>query len=208
MMTEEQAKEWIEARWGCAAVLKLDQFVALLRVENMVQNLVSAASLEAVWLRHLADSAQLVSLAGDAGEGAWLDIGTGAGFPGLVAAILQPDQLVHLVEPRKRRAEWLARASQALSLSNATVHASKVEQITPFPAAIISARAVAALDRLTLWAQPFSTKDTLWLLPKGRNGRQELAEANVANRRMFHVKQSMTDEDAVILVGKGKAGKQ
>lgn len=207
MKNETEAKEWIEAKWGNLALLKLEQLNTLLREENAAQNLVSTSSLDTVWLRHIADSAQLVAFAEDAGKGEWLDIGTGAGFPGLVAAVLEPDRMVHLVEPRKRRTEWLAHATRLLSLDNTSIHTAKIGQVRHFPAAVITARAVARLDQLILWGHPFSTNETLWLLPKGQSGRQELKDANSSNRQMFHVKQSLTNEEAVILIGKGKAGK-
>ena len=205
MMDETAARAWIAERWGDAKTERLEKLLDLLDEENGRQNLVSAKSLEEAWLRHIVDSAQLIELAGNIEAGRWLDIGTGAGFPGLVIAILRSDIDVVLVEPRKRRIEWLEAAHSALQLQNVTVLHRRIETVEPFVARVISARAVASLRNLIAWGAPFSTNETMWLLPKGRSARQELEEAKKSVRNMFHVEQSLTDPDAAILVGNGRA---
>jgi 16S rRNA (guanine527-N7)-methyltransferase len=168
-------------------------------VENGRQNLISAASLPAVWTRHVCDSAQLLRHVPRETSN-WLDLGTGAGFPGLVIAALRPHMTTYLVESRVRRVEWLERARDALGLARTMVLGTRVELVQPFPATVISARAFASLDKLLSLAAGFSTKDTIWLLPKGRSAAQELAELT-GWRHMFHVEQSVTDTSAGIIVG-------
>lgn len=205
---EAEARAWIRALPECddAALERLDRLAALLRDENGRQNLVSASSLDCVWQRHIADSAQLLPYVPRGTSGPWLDLGTGAGFPGLVVAALRPECAVVMVESRARRVEWLVRASEALGLSRAKIAGSRLELVEAFPAAVISARAFAPLDRLVALAARFSTSDTLWLLPKGRSARQEL-ELLRGWIHTFHVEQSLTDPDAGVIVG-NLAGKR
>src|SRR3954470_2154936 len=94
---------------------RLEAFVALLREENERQNLVSRATLDQVWVRHIYDSAQLLRFAPDAST--WLDLGSGAGFPGLIVAALRPDGTTTLVESRKLRVDFLIHAAEVLGIS-------------------------------------------------------------------------------------------
>jgi 16S rRNA (guanine527-N7)-methyltransferase len=199
---ETQARAWLETlpEADQGALDRLEHLIAMLREENERQNLVSAGSLDEVWRRHIADSAQLLLFV-PRETFPWLDLGTGAGFPGLVIAALRPDCEVVMVESRKRRIEWLERALAELSLSRARIVGSRLELVEAFPAAVISARAFAQLDPLLALSARFSTTDTTWLLPKGRSAAQELAEL-AGWRHMFHVEQSLTDAAAGIIVGK------
>lgn len=202
--SEQQARDWLEQVAGCDAptMERLDQLIALLVEENQRQNLVAAATLPSVWQRHIVDSAQLVPLARGQGElsGPWLDLGTGAGFPGLVIALLLPEVEVIMVESRARRVEWLERACAALGLANGRVVKSRLELVESRPCRVISARAFAPLDRLVELAARFSTADTLWLLPKGRSARQEVDQLR-GWQHTFHVEHSITDPEAGIIVG-------
>ena len=205
LCTEDEARDWFRSAVGCeaATLAKLDLLVELLRVENANQNLVSAASLDHVWVRHLADSAQLLLVPRETLRGPWLDLGSGAGFPGLVVALLRPDIEVTLVESRAKRIAWLESAIDHLGIANAGVAGSRLEALATIPAATISARAFAPLPQLIAVSARFSTPQTQWLLPKGRNGRQELLEMPKSIQSLFHVEQSLTDADSVILVGRG-----
>ena len=202
---EAAVRAWLARDLGCdvEAIDRLEALVAMLRAENARQNLVSAASLEAVWLRHIADSAQLLAVSRET-AGPWLDLGTGAGFPGLVVAICRPEFEVRMVESRPRRTDWLNRAVEKLGLGRARIEAVRLERLPTFAADTLSARAFAPLDRLVALAARFSTRETRWLLPKGRNGRKELSEMPQSIRDMFHVERSLTDSDSVILVGEGR----
>lgn len=209
MIENEVAARDFTASLGDAAALdRLDRLVALLREENERQNLVARASLDSVWLRHIADSAQLLlHVPRETLAAPWLDLGTGAGFPGLVIAALRPEWDVWLVESRKRRVEWLESARDSLGLDRCRVIGARLEDVESFPAGAISARAFAPLVKILALSQRFSTEETLWLLPKGRSAAQELAALPPRTRAMFHVEQSRTDADSGIIVGHGAGGR-
>lgn len=202
---EAAARAWVRDAIGAdgLALQRLDALAALLAEENARQNLVSQASLGALWQRHIADSAQILTVPREtlpAGE--WLDLGTGAGFPGLVIAILQPQRAVTLIDSRRLRTEWLIRAAAELGLAHVRVVRAQVEDYAPpRTAQVISARAFAPLARLLALSARFSTPQTLWLLPKGAKARQELAELPGAWQHTFHVEQSLTDDAAGVIVG-------
>lgn len=199
---EHEALAWLAAlpEWDAAARERLDLLVCLLGEENARQNLVSAASLGEVWRRHIADSAQLLAHVPRETSSPWLDLGTGAGFPGLVIAALRPECEVLMVESRARRIEWLDRARIALGLDRARVIGARLELVETRPVRVISARAFAPLPKLLELSARFSTADTVWLLPKGRSAPQELHELT-GWRHTFHVEQSLTDADAGVIVG-------
>ena len=199
--SEEEARAYVAQRCDGEALARLERLVELLRVENERQNLVSAASLDSVWQRHIADSIQLLDRV-PRGTAPWLDLGTGAGFPGLAIAIARSSTETILVESRKRRVEWLQAVIDELALSKCRVEGRRLEAVDPFPVAVISARAFAPLDKLVRLAQRFSTSDTVWLLPKGRSAAQEVANLPKRLRSMFHVEQSATDADSGIIVGR------
>ena len=180
---------------------QLDRYVALLLEENVRQNLISRASVGEIWERHVADSAQLIRFA-PRPDSSWLDIGSGAGLPGLVIAILCQGP-VTLVEPRKLRADFLQRATDALGLSDrVTVHAAKVERITgKFD--LITARAVASVSELLRISHHLSTDKSVWLFPKGKSAQSELDEARHAWQGDFRLEPSMTSGEAAILVATG-----
>jgi 16S rRNA (guanine527-N7)-methyltransferase len=180
---------------------KLDRFVALLLEENQRQNLIARSTVDEIWERHVIDSAQLVRFAPRL-DSSWLDIGSGAGLPGLVIAMLTEGP-VTLVEPRKLRADFLQRAVDALGLvDRVTVHAAKVERIHgKFD--VITARAVGSLATLLGISQHLSTDKTLWVLPKGKSADSELAEALGAWQGEFRLEPSETSAEAAILVAAG-----
>lgn len=205
---EEQAQAFVSERCDRTAFDRLTLLVSRLREESDRQNLVSASSLGSVWIRHIADSAQLLDCAPEEASNPWLDLGTGAGFPGMVVAIMRPKMEVHLVESRKLRVEWLRGLVQECGLDRCSVIGSRVESVETAPYSIISARAFAPLDRLLKLAKRFSTSDTRWLLPKGRSAAQEVADLPKSLRSMFHVEQSVTDPEAGIIVGHLAEGKR
>jgi 16S rRNA (guanine527-N7)-methyltransferase len=175
---------------------KLERYVSLLRDENTRQNLVSAATLERVWERHILDSAQLVRYEPHA-EASWIDIGSGAGLPGIVIACVVEGH-VTLVEPRRLRADFLHKVSESLAL-NAGVVCARAERIGGrFD--VITARAVAPLCRLLEISAHLSTRNTVWALPRGRGAMGELAEARRAWQGAFRVEPSVTDDESAIVV--------
>lgn len=200
---EAQAHAWLTGlpAWDDLANKRMERLVSLLRKENTRQNLVSGPSQQEVWRRHIADSAQLLLHVSRETEGPWLDLGTGAGFPGLVIAILRPETPVWMVESRARRIDWLERARSELGLEKAEVIGERLERVSDRKAGVISARAFAPLDKLLDLSARFSTTDTKWLLPKGVRAQHELDSLGGWNH-MFHVEQSLTEPGAGIIVGR------
>lgn len=175
---------------------RLRRFAAMLVDENQRQNLVAKSTLDDLWRRHIDDAAQLVSY--DARSATWLDIGSGAGLPGIVIAILTGNPMI-LVEPRRLRADFLQRVVDELGL-DATIIQSKVEALQCPPVDRITARAVASIDRLFAMALHLSHKGTVWALPKGRSAHLELEEAKKTWQGDFRLERSRTDPDASILI--------
>ncbi len=211
ILKDEAAARAYTLAWGDAlAAERLEQFARMLLEENQKQNLISKASEEQLWLRHIADGAQLLehvpreTSEGTKGEanGPWLDLGSGPGLPGMIIAILRPEFRTVLVESRGRRVEFLDRCVCELGLTNCTVAGQRLERLDPVKSWVISARAFAPLEKLLRLSAPFSTRDTLFLLPKGRSAAHELEKTKPSIRNMFHVEQSLTDAEAGIIVSK------
>lgn len=204
-MNESAARGYLKELGGETAITKLEHLAKLLAEANSSQNLVSKNSVEAMWVRHFADSAQLLEYVPRETIGSrWIDLGSGAGLPGLIIAILRPDLSVTLVESRKRRVEWLEFAGKDLQLSNCSVIGQRLENVDTTPFDFISARAFAPLPKLLHLASRFSTSETVWLLPKGRSATQEVQDLPKRLQDMFHVEQSLTDKTAGIVVGHGQ----
>lgn len=200
---ETSARAFVEGLTDAAGMLRLEALSAALIKENQRQNLISRPSEAQMWVRHIADSAQLLRFVPrETPSRPWLDLGTGAGFPGLVIAALRPEWKIVLVESRARRVEWLEHMVRELDLGNCRVEGRRLELVEPFKASVISARAFAPLEKLLNLSAPFSTKATTYLLPKGRSAAQELQAMPRKIRGMFHVEQSLTDEEAGIIVSK------
>ena len=215
LINEDEARAWLAAEIGAdsPAMERLERLVALLAQENARQNLVSAASMGEVWLRHIVDSAQLLRyVPRETSYPVWLDLGTGAGFPGLVVAALRPELDVRLVESRGRRIEWLEYARAEMGLARARVIGQRLELVPTEEVGVISARAFAPLDKLLTLSARFSTGRTIWLLPKGRSAAQELEALSTGGcaggfgaqsgfKHQLRVEASLTDPEAGILVG-------
>lgn len=205
LANESAAQRYVEQLATEDALERLKRYIELLLAENARQNLISKASEADIWLRHIADSAQLLEhvpreTSQEDAPGPWLDLGTGPGLPGLVVAILRPETPMVLVRSRARRVEFLEHCIGDLALSNCRVIGQRLERVESFPAWIISARAFAPLEKLLRLSAPFSTSGTHYLLPKGRSAAHELQASKPAIRKMFHVKQSLTDPEAGIIV--------
>ena len=208
-MDELEARAWLERSFDVPreTMERLEAFEALLREENERQNLVSKASLEQFWLRHVADSAQLIRFA-PSPTASWVDLGSGAGFPGLVVALLH-EGAVTLIEERRLRIDFLHRAAQVLGVV-AEIVGARVERAPARKYDVISARAFAPLGRLLDLGTSFSTRKTLWVLPKGRNAESELEDLGPSWQGDFRLEASLTDAQAWIIVAEGvqrKAGR-
>jgi 16S rRNA (guanine527-N7)-methyltransferase len=162
-------------------VERLTAYEALLRQWQKAMNLVAPATLNEIWPRHFADCAQLTGLAPQSRN--WLDLGSGAGFPGLVIAIMtanQQNRSVHLIESNKRKCAFLSEVARRTAIA-VTIHEERIEdvarggQVTDVD--VITARALAPLDRLLDLSEGFFTDGTIGLFLKGREAGREMEEA-------------------------------
>lgn len=156
-------------------------FGDLLAREGELRGLIGPREIGRIWERHLLNSAAVVPFLG---EGVLVDIGSGAGLPGLVIAAMEPQRRVVLVEPMERRTAWLREASDALGLDNVTVLRGRAEEVRDVVEAdVITARAVAAIDKLVKWSAPLLGAQGRMALLKGRSAADELDKAKYALRR-------------------------
>lgn len=157
---------------------RLERYAGLLGKWQRAINLVSPATLPDLWRRHMLDSAQLRDLAPPPPLGRrqiWLDIGSGAGFPGMVLAILGVGE-VHLVESDTRKCAFLRAVAQETG-TEVQIHHCRLETLPAMAADVITARAFAPLGRLLPQAIRFSSQDTVCLFPKGQDVDKELTAA-------------------------------
>ena len=176
----------------------LEAYVERLKAASHTQNLISASTLDGIWERHILDSAQLIRFEPFAGA-SWVDIGSGAGLPGIVIAALTEGPIT-LVEPRRLRAAFLEETVDALGLAHrVSVVPAKIEQVRE-KFDMITARAVAPLARLLGIAHHLAHNETVWALPKGRNAKSELAEAERSWQCEVRSEVSCTDPQATVLV--------
>ena len=160
---------------------RLEQLVDLLTWRQRTINLVASSTIPRIWTRHIADSLQLVALAPAARR--WVDLGSGGGFPGLVIACALADKAgpeVHLVESVQKKAIFLRAATSSLGLP-AIVHAARIEDFVranPQPFDVVTARALAPLDRLIGYAIPLLKRGAVGLFPKGQDVAAELTQAS------------------------------
>ena len=159
---------------------RYETFVQILQKWQKTINLVSRDSLNDVWRRHLLDSAQLADLIPVDRPIKILDMGSGAGFPGLVLAIMALEEgrewSVHLVESDGRKAAFLATAARETG-AKVTIHNKRLENLVPFQADVVTARAFAPLDKLIGYATPFLAPDGQCLCLKGVGVEDELTGA-------------------------------
>lgn len=176
---------------------QLTTYAALLREWNGRFNLVSEVSLEQVWHRHIYDSAQLEALLPHDAR-TLVDMGSGAGFPGLVLAILRPRLKVSLFEATRKKADFLRAVVDALNL-NVEVCNQRIEEAPRQVFDVITARAFAPLPSLLGYAQNFAGRGTVLLLLKGQTLDAELTEAQRFWRMNFRKHPSLTHPLGVVL---------
>ena len=197
-MTENEARQWTREHYGVSRETDLSHLAEFIIGESTHQNLIAASTLSTLWSRHIVDSLQLLAHGAER-PGEWIDVGSGAGFPGMVVAVAGRRPVV-LIEPRKRRAAFLVTLAERLGVSDlVAVLPTKVESVSRH-AAVISARAVASLDQLFDRASGCATIDTLWLLPKGRSAAAEVEVARRTWHGTFRLVPSITDEESRIVI--------
>lgn len=186
---------------------RLELYADLLRTWQKTINLVAPSTLPDVWQRHFADSAQLVAVANVGPEAKWVDIGSGAGFPGLVVAMLRNEAAgavpVTLVESDSRKAAFLREVARRTAVA-VDIRAKRIESdATRFnlPATeVVSARALAPLARLLDLASPYLAAGGRAVFLKGREWEREIAEASTEWRFDVETRASVTDPEARVLV--------
>ena len=155
---------------------RLERHAALLTKWQKRINLVGRESLRDLWRRHMLDSAQLVPLLPERTRSV-ADIGSGAGFPGLVLAIMGVPE-VHLIEADARKCAFLGEAVRVTeTAASIRIHRGRVEDLDPWPVDVVVARAVAPLTRLLDYAEPFLRGGTVCLFPKGAGVEEELTRS-------------------------------
>jgi 16S rRNA (guanine527-N7)-methyltransferase len=192
---------------------RLTTYAGLLEKWQKAINLVSKNSLPDLWQRHMLDSAQLYGIAHqiiDDSEGQllplekslWLDLGSGAGFPGLVLAIMGVGN-VHLVESDMRKCTFMREVARETN-TNVSIHTCRIEKLqdqkdSPDQADFISARALAKVDQLLVWADTFRSPDTVCLFPKGQDVDSELDHLLQSDDSIIKKWPSRTQEQSVVL---------
>jgi len=177
----------------------LQAYEALLKRWQARINLVGPKTVSDIWRRHFLDSAQIAPLLPEFAA-TLVDIGSGAGFPGLVVALMRPDLQVHLVDSDQRKATFLREAVRTLDLKGrVTVHAKRTDQIEGLCADVITARALAPLSSLLEHSVRFSGPDTVCLFLKGKRFQEELTDANYTWYINSSWIQSVTDPDGQTL---------
>ena len=185
--------------------LRLKEYEKLLFKWNAKINLVSRSTLDNFWNRHVLDSAQFLSSVGEK-AGKWVDLGSGGGLPGLVVAILsdeiEPVNKLFLVEADARKAVFLKTVCRELGLK-VEVYNNRIEELPPISANIVSARALAPLKTLCLYAKNHLEKDGVAVFAKGENWKAELVEAQKKWIFNYEAVKSTLHEGSVVLVLRG-----
>ncbi|MFG1462752.1 16S rRNA (guanine(527)-N(7))-methyltransferase RsmG [Xanthobacter sp. DSM 24535] len=183
---------------------RLETIASLLTKWQKTINLVSPATIPDLWTRHIADSLQLVNHVGE-NVRAWVDLGSGGGFPGLVVAAVLAEReggYVDLVESDSRKAAFLREAARVADLP-VTVHPQRIEQVAVALAPgkqIVSARALAPLPKLLELTAPFFAAGAIGIFPKGKDWQRELTEARKDWTLDLELRDSLSDPHGKILV--------
>ncbi|WP_367652480.1 16S rRNA (guanine(527)-N(7))-methyltransferase RsmG [Intrasporangium sp.] len=172
-----------------------ERYVALLATTGIDHGLIGPRERPRLWDRHVLNCAVVADLIPEAGPGQRvIDVGSGAGLPGLVLAIARPDLDVHLVEPLARRTAWLTVAVADLGLPNVTIHTARAETLWgKLTAPWVTARAVTGIVRLAEWTLPLLEVPGQVLALKGSSGPAELVEAEAELRRLGVARSELID---------------
>lgn len=199
MITADRQAVFDQLNVSQAVQSKLNTYVALLEEWQGKMNLVSDSTLPVVWTRHILDSAQVERYLTPS-DRVILDLGSGAGFPALVLAILDEskNRTVNLVESDGKKCSFLQAVADACGLQ-VVIHNERIEKMPVFKADVITARALAALDKLVGYAKPFIGERTRCLFLKGKKADEELKLC--AKKFVFAVQKyaSITSDEGKIL---------
>jgi 16S rRNA (guanine527-N7)-methyltransferase len=172
---------------------RLQSYLDLLKRWQERINLVGPSTLADPWRRHMLDSAQLASLINGA---VLLDMGAGAGFPGMVLAVMRPELDVHLIESDIRKCAFLREVARVTG-ARPVIHAARTESVSPFPCDVVTARALAPLPELLESSAKFTPRECLFL--KGQEAEQELTESTKKWRLQVERIPSRSDPRGVVL---------
>lgn len=183
----------------------MNHFAQMLVDEGETRGLIGPRELPRLWSRHLVNSAAIVDFIPQRAQ--MLDVGSGAGFPGIVAAIMRPDVDVHLVEPMLRRIEWLDDVIVELGLDNVTLHHKRAEELHgQGKADVVTSRAVANLRKLVPITLPLVRSGGSLLALKGRKAAEEISDAQKlfkkfgVVRSQVHEVPSVMEEESTMVV--------
>lgn len=175
-LDQEALRSLLGARYDAVAT-----FAAMLADQGETRGLIGPRELERLWERHILNSAAVVPFLG---PGRIVDVGSGAGLPGIVIAAMVPDREVVLVEPMERRVAWLEEVASEIGLDNVTVKRARAEEISvDLKADALTARAVASVDKLVKWCLPLLSETGHMALLKGRTASDEIERAKYVLRK-------------------------
>ncbi|NYI39945.1 16S rRNA (guanine(527)-N(7))-methyltransferase RsmG [Demequina lutea] len=175
-LDQEALRVLLGARFDAVAT-----YAAMLAEQGEKRGLIGPRELERLWERHILNSAAVVPFLG---PGRIVDVGSGAGLPGIVIAAMLPDREVVLVEPMERRVAWLEEAATEIGLDNVTVRRARAEEVAgELEADALTARAVASIDKLVKWCLPLLSETGHMALLKGRTAVDEIERAKYVLRK-------------------------
>jgi 16S rRNA (guanine527-N7)-methyltransferase len=207
MMRNDQIERAVGLSEGLSdlSLERLDRFARLVEKWNPSINVVAKSTIDNIWERHILDSIQLFCCA-EPGQTSWLDLGSGGGFPGIVVAILaaeaMPAMRVSLVESDRRKSVFLGECIRQLGLS-AAVYPSRIENLAPQNACVVSARALAPRDALCGYAVRHIRPGGICAFLKGAAVDTEIVEAQKVWRFDLDRVASVTDSRSSILFLRG-----
>ena len=175
-----------------------ERYVALLGDTGIAHGLIGPREAPRLWDRHVLNCAVVAPYFSD--NSTVIDLGSGAGLPGLVFAIARPDLTLHLVEPLARRCRWLEAAVAELGLTNVVIHNARAEGVVGvLRAPYVTARAVARIDALARWSFPLLEANGRLVALKGQSAQQELAQEEASLKRLGAVETGVTTFGAGVL---------
>lgn len=173
-----EVRELFGLAWGGVA-----RFAEMLEAEGELRGLIGPREVPRLWSRHIVNSAAVAPFVPE--ECSVADVGSGAGFPGVVLALMRPDAEIHLIEPMERRVAWLVDVVGELDLDNVTIHRLRAEELhgrARFD--VVSARAVAAMDKLARWTMPLVNPGGALLALKGERAAVEIEDARYVLKKL------------------------
>ncbi|UFU06531.1 16S rRNA (guanine(527)-N(7))-methyltransferase RsmG [Ruania halotolerans] len=178
VVDDAQSRAVLGLAWGGVA-----RFAEMLADQGELRGLIGPRELPRLWTRHVVNSAAVAQFL--PAEGSVADVGSGAGLPGVVLALMRPELDVHLIEPMERRITWLSEVVEELDLDNVQLHHGRAEELHGrLKVSVATARAVAALDKLARMTLPLVEPGGRLLAQKGRRAAEEVSRADSVLRQL------------------------